>query len=120
MKKADWILLICILCVAGMLALWSALLKDADAENKDKNVVISIDGEVYQVCSIMEAQELFLPTAGEDSVLVIENGGCYMKSADCPDQICVRCGMIQAVGERIVCLPHKIIVTIEGEAAYDN
>lgn len=120
MRRADWILLICILCISGMLALCAALLKDADAENKDKNVVVSINGEIYQVCSLAKEQELFLPTAGEDSILVIEDGGCYMKSAGCPDQICVRRGMIQAAGERIVCLPYKIIVTIEGGTAYDN
>ncbi len=53
------------------------------------------------------------------NVLVIENGEAYMREADCPDKFskngCVNTGKISFVGQKIVCLPNKIIVEIVGE-----
>lgn len=122
MKKADWMLVLCILLAAGAIALWAALDKDADKDNISKSVVVTVDGEIYQRLSLFENQEIDIPTKDGDSVLVISDNACYMKSAHCPDQICVKHRQIQAVGESIICLPYKIVVTIEGseEAAYDN
>ena len=37
-----------------------------------------------------------------------------MKSADCPDQICVHQRAISKNGESIICLPNKVVVSIEG------
>ena len=40
-----------------------------------------------------------------------------MEAADCRDQICVRHRAVSAVGESIICLPHKLVVEITtGEA----
>jgi hypothetical protein len=56
---------------------------------------------------------------GGTNVLVIENGEAYMREADCPDKFskngCVNTGRISYVGQKIVCLPNKIIVEIVGE-----
>ena len=37
-----------------------------------------------------------------------------MDSADCPGHDCINQGAIGSAGEIIVCLPHKLIVSIEG------
>ncbi len=36
-----------------------------------------------------------------------------METARCPDQICVRHKAISRNGENIICLPYKIVVSIE-------
>lgn len=46
--------------------------------------------------------------------LVIRDGRAYVTAANCPDQICVEHAGISHVGETIVCLPHKIVIRIEG------
>ncbi len=46
--------------------------------------------------------------------LVIRDGRAYVTAANCPDQICVKHAGISHVGESIVCLPHKLVVRIEG------
>ena len=51
---------------------------------------------------------------GGTNILVIEGGEAYMKSAVCPDKTCVKIGKISHTGERIVCLPNKIIVEVLG------
>jgi len=47
------------------------------------------------------------------NVLVIENGEASIKSATCPDKICVSHRKISKSGETIVCLPNKVVVEIE-------
>ena len=48
------------------------------------------------------------------NLLVIEDGAAYMEDADCPDHICVEMGKIRYTGQSIVCLPNRVVVTIEG------
>ncbi|MBR6533456.1 MAG: NusG domain II-containing protein [Clostridia bacterium] len=50
-----------------------------------------------------------------ENVLVIENGEAFIKSANCPDKICVAHRKISKTGETIVCLPHKLVVEITNE-----
>ena len=45
-----------------------------------------------------------------------------MAEASCPDQLCVHQPAIRYHGQTIVCLPHRVSVTIEGgeEAPLDG
>ena len=60
-----------------------------------------------------------IQTAKGMNILEIKNG-----MADCPDQVCIRMGKISKTGENIVCLPHKLVIQVEGdvgqESEYDN
>jgi hypothetical protein len=56
----------------------------------------------------------------ETNVLVIQDGYAYMKEADCPDGLCIHQGRIHKAGQSIVCLPNRVVVTIESDdVAYD-
>ncbi|HPU44228.1 MAG TPA: NusG domain II-containing protein [Dictyoglomaceae bacterium] len=44
-----------------------------------------------------------------------EGKGFHMVSSPCPDKICIKQGYISKKGESIVCLPNKVIITIEGK-----
>ena len=43
-----------------------------------------------------------------------ENGTVKMESSDCHNQVCVNHKPISRSGESIICLPHKVVVQIEG------
>ena len=45
---------------------------------------------------------------------MIENGSVVMEWADCPDQLCVNHRSISRDGESIICLPNRVVVSIEG------
>ncbi len=51
-------------------------------------------------------------TNGEYNLLHIENGSAYITDASCPDKICEIKGRISNVGEMIVCLPNKVVISI--------
>lgn len=48
------------------------------------------------------------------NILQIAGGAAAVVEANCGDHTCVRTGEISREGERIVCLPHKLIIQIEG------
>ena len=49
---------------------------------------------------------------GNGNTLKIENGEAFMSSADCPDKWCMRQGKICDKGERVTCLPNKVMLEI--------
>lgn len=65
-----------------------------------------------------------IQTAKGINILEIKNGMAYVTDADCPDQVCIRMEKISKTGENIVCLPHKLVIQVEGDdgqkSEYDN
>jgi hypothetical protein len=48
------------------------------------------------------------------NVIAIEKGRIRITDADCPDKLCVKSGWISQAGQTIVCLPHRLIISIQG------
>lgn len=51
------------------------------------------------------------------NILCISGGKASIIEANCGDHTCVRTGAISRAGETIVCLPHRLVVIIEGGEA---
>ena len=45
--------------------------------------------------------------------LVIRDGEAYVEEASCPDGICAAHKPLSRAGESIVCLPHRVVITVE-------
>ncbi len=86
---------------------------------KDGNLVsVSINGEekcVYPITDNIETDIITGENGKNINTLVIEDGKAYIKSATCPDKICVGHRPISKDGETIVCLPHKIVISVSDE-----
>ena len=111
-KSAKVILALLVLAVVGSGA-W-ILLGQSTAENP--HVVIEVDGEVfcrYDMDEVKGIIPISTENGGENRVWVQEDL-VFMDSANCPDQTCVKQGVIRDSTVPIVCLPHKVIVRIEG------
>ena len=50
---------------------------------------------------------------GGTNILKIEDGKAYMLYADCPDGWCKNQGKIYLSGERITCLPNRVMIIVE-------
>ena len=51
---------------------------------------------------------------GGTNILKIEDGKAYMLYAECPDGWCKNQGRIYLSGERITCLPNRVMIMIKG------
>ncbi len=75
-------------------------------------VTITVDGkELYHLSErdLQMDRDIEIQTEYGYNVVHIGPAGVYMKSADCPDRLCVKQGKL--TGRPIVCLPHKVVVT---------
>lgn len=76
--------------------------------------VISVDGhEVERYSLSADTEKDIVTEGGKINRLIIEDGKAYISHADCPDKICVSHRKISKEGETIICLPHKLVVSIE-------
>ena len=57
---------------------------------------------------------------GAVNVIAVENGAVYMKEANCRDGLCIHQGKMKNAAKTIVCLPHKLVVRLEGDSAPDG
>ena len=83
-------------------------------------VSVQMDGQTVMELPLDEDTQILLGEGGEfTNLLVIESGAARVAEANCPDQICVNHGAIRYEGESIVCLPHRLVVSIEGGPGND-
>lgn len=75
--------------------------------------VVEVNGERAAVLPLSEEQALVLDETGYNRVRV-SDGAVFMEEADCPDQVCVKTGRVDQPGGVIACLPHRVIVYVEG------
>ena len=76
---------------------------------------VKVDGNIVYMLSLDKNASVTVEGyQGGSNTVVIENGTVYMKDADCPDKLCEKTGKISKNGETIVCLPHRVVVEIQG------
>ena len=46
--------------------------------------------------------------------IVVRDGGVFVESAPCANQICVKSGRVSRPGQWIACLPNRVFVAVEG------
>lgn len=84
----------------------------------DTATVVIRDGvqNVYELPLGQDATKTVTTDLGTN-VIEIKDGQVHVEEADCPNQDCVHQGWIDAAGQQIVCLPHKLTVDIVDEGA---
>lgn len=107
--KNDMILIAALLILGGGLALLLLFTRQEGGL-----VRVQIDSETVMELPLDQDTRIALGEDGHVNTLVIWDGTAQVVEADCPDQVCVRQGAVRYAGESIVCLPHKLVITIEG------
>ena len=78
-------------------------------------VTVSVDGKHYGTYPLHTDLTLSIRTGEdgeEENLLVIRDGTARVESATCPDGICAAHKPISREGESIVCLPHRVVITV--------
>lgn len=115
-KRLNLILVLAIAAVACV-GLVATRLMGANT-NADTATVVIRDGEqnVYELPLSQNTTKTVSTDLGTN-LIEIKDGRVHVEEADCPNQDCVHQGWIDAAGEQIVCLPHKLTVGIVNESA---
>lgn len=115
-KRLNLILVLTIAAVACV-GLVSTRLMGANT-NADTATVVIRDGEqnVYELPLNQDTTKTVTTDLGTN-LIEIKDGRVRVEEADCPNQDCVHQGWVDAAGEQIVCLPHKLTVDIVDESA---
>lgn len=114
MKRGDVVILILalLLCAAPLLMLLST-------PSVPTRAVVRQNGAV--LCTLpLKAdaeKEILSPDGSGFNLVRVQNGTVCIADADCPDRTCVRMGAISRAGETLVCLPHRLTITLEGAAS---
>lgn len=118
MKKKDIIIIALALLAALALYLVSQVSLGAEASV----VVVTVDGEeVLRKPLAMENRYEIAQDDGSLNVIRVEDGAVFMEEANCRDGLCIRQGKMKNGAKTIVCLPHKVVVQLKGDApAGDN
>ncbi len=77
-----------------------------------RKVVVSVDGVQIGEYSLVMDGEYALNDGS--NILVVEDGSARVISANCPNKLCVKQGVIRYTGQCITCLPNKLTVTVVG------
>ena len=77
--------------------------------------LVELDGAEYATLSLDNDTSLTVTTDQGTNTIVVRNHEVSVESADCPDLVCVNHAPISLTGEVIVCLPHKLVITIKSD-----
>lgn len=116
MKKADFILIGAVLAIAAVLFLCLYVFNGSSGDY----VQIEVDGVVTDTLPLSEDTVREIKTDRGTNTLVISDGSAVMTQADCPDGICADHKPVSKTGESIICLPHKVIVTVMNDKSDEN
>lgn len=106
------IIVLALLCVLGIVSF--ALLKNLPSGTV---AVISVDGEEYEridLSAVKEAYDIEISTDFGKNTVHVEPGAISVTSASCPDKVCVKQGRLSGGGVPIVCMPNRLVISIEG------
>lgn len=79
--------------------------------------VITVDGQEFRridLSRVTESYDIEISTKYGHNTVHVAPGSIAVTRADCPDGICVAQGDIDRGGIPIVCMPHRLVIKIEG------
>ena len=112
MTNRIWIIVFSVVALL-CLAIWLFI---SNASSQSMIVGIYKDGSLVEkidLNSVTGEREITLSGDFGDNVILVSNGRIEMKSADCPDKLCVNHGELKSSSSPIVCLPNKVVIKFE-------
>ena len=119
MKRGDKIVFI-ILLIVVIISLSAATIYKISVKGSANIAVIKQAGTVIKTIdlnTVVKPQVFTIKTAnGHYNIVEVKHNNICIKEADCPHKECVKSGWISQPGEMIVCLPYKLVVSINGQS----
>lgn len=118
-KTKTWVLILGALLLTALLSCLILYTRPAPGTvaniYRDGVPVRSVD-----LSLVTEPWEFTLSDERGANVIRVEPGRIAVIDADCPDRICVEAGWLSDSVSPIVCLPHRLVIRIEKNAAAEG
>lgn len=108
LKKYDIIAIICVAVIVIISYITVNLLRNDEADT----VVIYVDGKIEKKLDLNKNQEYKVNVDNGYNIVRIKDKKVRIKESDCSNQTCVNMETISKDGQTLICLPHKVEVTI--------
>ena len=106
-RKSDFLILI-------VLFLTSILLCLIPYRNRGTRAQIILDQKIIAEIPLSQPEEAFTLTAAPEYQFTVSDGKISIIAAPCRNQLCVHSGAAGSVGQRIICLPNRLMIVIVG------
>ena len=110
MKKLDYLARAWI----RLVGIGSLLVFTLGREPGSRALIVTREGE-WEV-SLSQNRTIRMETGEGYNLVEIMDGGIRVLEADCRDQLCVHQGEARDAGQTIVCLPHELVIRVQGPA----
>lgn len=113
-KSGDKVLMIGVAAIALFFLGWNTFRTNSDAH---LTAVITHQGSVVKQIDLGRLNKpdyIHLNEAGIHQVIQAEKGRIRFLESDCPNQTCVKTGWLTKAGDKAVCLPSRVVITIVG------
>ena len=113
MKREFYLVLTILLLVCGCTLANRVLFSEPGAKVEVALITDNSEKTVLETFDLSQDTTYTISTEPQGmNVLNIQDGTVWISEADCPNQDCVKQGKISMNGEMLVCLPHRITVSI--------
>lgn len=107
-----------IIAVFALVIVFQVTLLNQEVFGDDRYITLVVDDQVHTyVYDIHQEDTIEFKFGDHTGYMIYEKGRVRierMTLEECPNQICSRTGWIEKKNQSIVCMPNKIMVTIEG------
>ena len=105
------------IAILGIIVMASASLTLVLRQAPATHALVYSDGtlvERLELAGITEPYDINVDSGMGTNIITVERGRIRISEANCPDNSCVRLGWISGGYTPIVCLPHRLVITLEG------
>ena len=86
------------------------------------SATVVLDGETiahYDLSALSGPEELTVDGAAYPLTIQAEPGRIRIVESSCPGQDCVHTGWASRAGQQIICLPNRLVISLEGSSSGD-
>lgn len=113
-KRGDIVLIVSLAVIAAVLMAWNTC---GIAPGRQVTAIITQDGKLIKKINLSELRdpEYVYIDKPVKQVILAEKGRIRFLKSDCPNKICVKTGWLTKAGNKAICMPSRVVITIVGD-----
>ena len=121
-SNKSWLIIIGAILALCVLAIAFFAYRSSHAPQEEELIaVIRLDNKIVAAVDLNKVTDTytqsFTGSSGNTNTVEFAHGQIRVHDATCPDQVCVRSGLLTRAGQSAVCLPNRVIVRLTGAQA---